>query len=532
MIREPKDTDNLPSDVQSLQSIVSLLLVNNELLIERSNLLAEQNELLIVKSELLTEILKSSEEEINLLKEQLAVLKAKRFGKSSEKLDKQIAELELQIEEKEATKALKLEDEAKPEKQRPKRLKLPEHLPRTDVVIPAPETCTSCGGRSFRKISDDVSEILEYVPSSFKVVRHIRPRCACINCEQILQGYAPSNTIDKGKAGPGMLAHILVQKYCNHLPLYRQSQIYEREGLEIPRSTMTSWAGQCGKLLEPLINELKSYIFGATHIHGDDTPIKVLAPGTGKTKTGRIWTYVRDGRSYGDNEPAAVCYFYSPDRKGERLKEHLQGYSGILHADAYAGYDQIYGKEITEAGCWAHLRRKFYEVTVASDNAVIATGVIEEIGKIYEVEEKIKGLEPGERLLARQEESKEYVEKLFASFEKNYKKLPKKSMTAKAINYGLNNKAALMRFLTDGKIQIDNNTAERAMRSVALGRKNWLFAGSDNGGETAAAFYSLIETVKLNNINPWQYLRQVLATIQDHNSTKIAELLPWNIKLE
>jgi transposase len=499
-----KDINNLTSDIESLHLIINLLLIKNE----------------------------SLTDEVSFLKEQLALLKAKRFGRSSEKLDKQIAELELQIEEKETSCAISLPSACNPEKNRPKRLKLPEHLPRTDVIIPAPEICSACGGKEFRKISDDTSETLEYVPSSFKVIRHIRPRCACINCEQIVQGYAPGNAIDKGKAGSGMLAHVLVQKYCNHLPLYRQSQIYAREGLEIPRSTMAGWAGQCRKLLEPLIEELRSYVFESTHIHGDDTPVKVLAPGTGKTKTGRIWAYIKDGRPYGDKAPPAVCYFYSPDRRGERPKAHLQSFRGVLHADAYAGYDQIYGKEITEAGCFAHLRRKFYEVTVASDNALIATGAVEEIGKIYEIEQEIRGLEPEERLLHRQERSKELVERLFTSFEKNYNKLPRKSMTAKAINYGLKNKAALMRFLDDSKIEIDNNAAERALRAVALGRKNWLFAGSDNGGETAATFYSLIETAKLNNINPWLYLRQVLATIQDYNSAKLAELLPWNIKLE
>jgi transposase len=519
MITDIQDEENLPSDVESLHLIINGLIIKNELLTDKNGLLSER--------------VKSLTDEINLLKEQLALLKAKRFGRSSEKLDQQINELELRIEEKEilATASSTYCEDTK-EKKRPKRLKLPDHLERTDVIIPAPSTCNSCGGGEFRKISDDISEVLEYVPSSFKVVRHIRPRCACINCEQIVQGYAPSNTIDKGKAGSGLLAHILVQKYCNHLPLYRQSQIYAREGIEIARSTMTGWAGQCSKLLEPLIEELKSYVFAATHIHGDDTPVKVLAPGTGKTKTGRIWTYVRDSRGYGDdNTPPAVCYFYSPDRKGERPLAHLQNFSGTLHADAYAGYDKMYGDQITEAACWAHVRRKFYEVTVASNNASIATGAVEEIGKIYEIEQEIRGMEPEERLKNRQKQSKELVEKLFASFKRNYDKLPKKSMTAKAINYALNNEFALKRFLDDGKIEIDNNTAERALRSVALGRKNWLFAGSDDGGETAAAFYSLIETTKLNNINPWQYLRQVLATIQDHNSTKLAQLLPWNIKL-
>jgi len=515
MFAHLKDRANLPPDVESLHSVISLLLIDNESLAD--------------KNELLSAEVKSLTDEVQLLKEQLLVLKTKQFGKSSEKLEKEIAELELRIEEKESAK---LELAEKDVKHRPKRLKLPEHLPRDEIVIPAPEVCSGCGGREFRKISDDTSETFEYVPSSFKVIRHIRPRCACINCEQIVQGCAPGNTIDKGKAGAGMLAHILVQKYCNHLPLYRQSQIYEREGLEIARSTMSGWAGQCARLLEPLIKELRNYVFSGTHIHGDDTPIKVLAPGSGKTKTGRIWTYVKDGRPYGDNSPVGVCYFYSSDRRGERPRAHLQDYKGILHADAYSGYDRIYGNGITEAGCWAHLRRKFYEVTVASDNAVIATSAVEEIGKVYGIEEKIRGFKAKERLKYRQEESRELVEKLFGSFEKNYNKLPKKSMTAKAIGYGLNNRAALMRFLDDGKIEIDNNAAERSLRSIALGRKNWLFAGSDEGGETAAAFYSLIETAKLNNINPWRYLRQVLASIQDHSSTKLAELLPWNIKLD
>jgi transposase len=478
-------------------------------------------------------------EENQFLREQLALLKAKRFGKSSEqlaKLDKQIEELELIIEENEITSPVQAEtgDEepgSGTSKIGAKRKALPDHLPRTEIIIPAPTNCPSCGGHEFRKIADDASEILEYVPSSFKVIRTIRPRCACVHCEQIVQGEAPGNTIDKGKAGPGLLAHILTSKYCDHLPIYRQSQMYEREGIEVARSTMTGWARQCALLIVPVIDELKKSIFSVDHIHGDDTPIKVLAPSLGKTKIGRLWTYVRDGRNYGDNIPPAVCYFYSPDRKGARPAEHLKDYNGVLHADAYSGYDKLYGENISEAACWAHVRRKFYEVTLISDNATIATNAVEEIGKIYDVERSIRGRDPNERLEVRMHSSKQLVENLFISFKKNYSKLPQKSATAKAIAYALNNEMALMRFLSDGKIEIDNNTAERAMRVIALGRKNWLFAGSDRGGETAAGIYSLIETAKLNNINPWQYLHSVLATIQDHNSTKMQDLLPWNIKL-
>ncbi|MEY3106614.1 MAG: hypothetical protein RIT35_780 [Pseudomonadota bacterium] len=374
-----------------------------------------------------------------------------------------------------------------------------------------------------------------------KVIQYVRPRCACKNCEKIVQGYAHSKGIDKGKAGTGLLAHILVQKYCNHLPMYRQSQMYEREGIELSRSTLASWAGSCARLLEPLINELKKQIFASSEIHGDDTTLKVLAPTMGKTKTGRLWVYVRDGRPHGDTTPPAVCYFYSPDRKGERPREHLKDFKGILHADAYGGYDRVYlnkddpknhiPTDITEAACWAHTRRKFYEVVVTNDKASIATEVLDKIAEIYQIESKIKGSDSGERLKVRRAESKILVEALFVSFKKYQTQLAKKSSTAMAIGYALNNQAALMRFLDDGKIEIDNNAAERAMRSIAVGRKNWLFAGSDAGGHTAANIYSLIETAKLNNINPWAYLKQVLDTIQDHSSSNLAALLPWNIKL-
>ena len=499
---------------------------------------------------LLHQIITDLVEQMTSLQEQLALLKAKSFGKSSEKLNKQIDELEHRIEESEflneqlaqiIEKDEDMKDDAELQvssKKRPKRQKLPDHLERTDIVLNPDHKCPSCGSEKFRTISEDTSEMLEYIPSSFKVIRNIRPRCVCIDCETIVQAYPASGAIDKGKAGPGLLAHILVQKYCNHLPLYRQSQIYKREDIDLPRSTMAGWAGQCSRLLQPLIDELKKSIFSAGQIHGDDTPIKVLAPGVGKTKIGRIWTYVRDGRPYGDLTPPAVCYFYSPDRKGERPFNHLKNFTGVFHADAYSGYDQIYKSDdnslarIIEAACWAHTRRKFYEITVNNDKANIAFKALEQIAAIYKVEEEIRGLDPSERYKARQDQSKELVQKLFIDWKKFYNELPKKSSTAQAISYALNNEVALMRFLDDGKIEIDNNAAERAMRSIAVGRKNWLFAGSDRGGETAASIYSLIETAKLNDINPWKYLQKVLGTIQDYNSAKIADLLPWNLKLE
>ena len=503
-------------------------------------------------TDLVSEVISLTDQNISLqdqmkhLQDQLKLLKKQRFGKSSEKLEAQIAELEAKIEEGELLEAAS--DQTREDNQNststeekskniPKRQKLPENLERIDEVLNPDPICPDCGGEEFRKIADDISESLEYIPASFKVIRHIRPRCACINCEKIVQAYPASKPIAKGMAGPGLLAYILVQKYCNHLPFYRQSEIYAREGIELSRSTMASWAGQCAALLVPLVEEIRKYIFTSSHIHGDDTTIKVLAPGLGKTKTGRLWVYVRDGRKYGDKTPSAACYFYSPDRKGIRPEEHLKGFAGVFHADAYSGYNNVYiggsneQAKITEAACWAHTRRKFYEITVTNPNANIAMKTLEEIGLIYKIEEAISGLEPDKRYKARQERSKDLVEKLFINWRKYLKELPKKSATALAINYALNNEIALKRFLNDGKIEIDNNAAERAMRSIALGRKNYLFAGSDAGGETAAAIYTIIETAKLNGINPWLYLKNVLAQIQDHNAKKVAELLPWNLKI-
>jgi len=556
------DPKNLPNNSEILQQIVAELLLKNEaletnndglattnktLVTEVTELNTNNNNLITTNKTLATEVAELNTKIATLL-HQLAILKAKNFGKSSEKIKQQIDDIELMLEEEESQvieidadddEIVVTEDSPAVAKGQAKRKKLPEHLEHIDVVLNPDPKCPSCGGEEFRQISVDSSETLEYIPSSFKVIRYSRPRCACVNCEKIVQAYPASTTIAKGKAAPGLLAHILVQKYCDHLPFYRQSQIYEREGVELARSTMASWAGQCAELLTPLINELRKSVFSSPQIHGDDTPVRVLAPGLGKTKKGYIWSYVRDGRPHGDTTPPAICYFYSADRLGIRPAEHLKGYSGVLHADAYAGYNKLYNNgepnskaTITEAACWAHTRRKFYEVTVANENANIAFNTLEEIRKIYKLEEKIKGRDPDQRKELRQEESKKLVDKLFTDWKKFYKGLPKHSSTAKAIAYGLNNEEALKRFLDNGCIEIDNNAAERSMRSIALGRKNWLFAGSDKGGETAAAIYSLLETAKLNNINPWQYLAKVFSVIQDHNSTKIAELLPWNINLQ
>ena len=299
---------------------------------------------------------------------------------------------------------------------------------------------------------------------------------------------------------------------------------------------MSGWVGEAARILDILADEIKSYIFSAKQIHGDDTPVRVLAPGVGKTKIGRIWAYVVDGRPYGDKMPPAVCYFYSPDRKGSRPEEHLKDFKGIFHADAYSGYNGLYTddkkiSEIEEAGCWAHTRRKFHEVTVVNDNASIAIAVLDSISEIYQIETNIRGYAPEVRKEQRQEKSLPLINKLFDNFHKAYKQLPKKSLTAKAIKYALNNEIALKRFLDNGRIEIDNNAAERAMRPIAVGRKNWLFAGSDQGGHTASIIYTIVETAKLNQINPWKYLSRVFELLPDYKANKVHELLPWNLKI-
>ena len=527
----PFESHNLPASKERLHDIIISLSHDNEALLSTNEKLMQENNDLKTQTQLLLE-------EIKNLKQKLTLLRKKTFGKSSEKVKKQISELENKLEDKERQLEQKTKrSQNKNCKETAKREKIPDEIPREDITLDAPKSCPSCGKDDYRKISDDVSESLEYVPARLKVVRRIRPRCVCQSCQTIFQAELPSDPIQKGKAGSGLLAHIMVQKYCNHLPLYRQAEIFARDGIDLSRSTLTGWVAQCASLLKPLSERLKKFIFSQSHIHGDDTPVKVLGHKSEKSKTGRLWTYVYDGRPRGEMSPRAACYFYSQDRKGIRPQEHLKDFQGVLHADAYAGYNAVYGTAesssgISEAGCWAHMRRKFYEITVASDNARIARESVSEIGKIYDLESQVRGLDPPTRLEFRLKHTKELVDNLFMSFKKALKKLPQKSLTSKAIAYALNNEDALKRFLSDGQIEIDNNAAERALRSVAIGRKNWLFAGSDEGGRTAATIYTLLETAKLNGVNPWGYLRKVLSVIQDQSIQKMAELLPWNLKLD
>ena len=464
------------------------------------------------------------------LEARIAKLKRLQFGQSSEKLAHEIEQLELELDElheDEAAQAAERPAAVQALIGKPARRPLPPHLPREDEVHEPSCTCPNCGGQ-MRKLGEDVTEVLEYVPASFKVIRHVRPKLSCRVCETIVQAPMPSLPIERGRPGPGLLAHVLVAKYADHLPLYRQSGIYAREGVDLERSTLADWVGRSAALLDPLVAALRKDILASDLLHGDDTPVPVLAPGRGSTKTGRLWAYVRDERPHGGQRPAAAVYFYSPDRKGEHPQAHLKSFKGVLHADGYAGFNAIFEKaNVIEAACWAHVRRKFFDVH-AANGSPIAAEALDRIGAFYGIEANIRGKPPDERQRCREQQSLPLLAGLKAWLEAALPKLSGKSDLAAAMRYALNRWDALTRYAHDGRIEIDNNAAERSIRGIALGRKNYLFAGSDKGGERAAAIYSLIETAKLNGLDPEAYLRDVLARIADHKINRIAELLPWN----
>ena len=478
----------------------------------------------------------NAQAEIAKLRFQLARYRRAAFGRSSEKLEREAGQLELAIETLEADQAERLGAispviaaaiEAAVESKKPARRALPDHLPREDKVHAAPCTCPSCGG-ALRRIGEDIAETLDYVPGRFKVIRHIREKLSCRICDTVVAAPMPDHAIARGRAGAGLLAHIVVSKYDDHLPLYRQAEIFAREGVELETSTLSGWVGATAAALQPLIDALAAEVMTSETLHVDDTPVPVLAPGAGKTKTGRLWVYVRDERPFGGERPPAALFFYSPDRKGEHPRAHLKDFRGVIHADGYAGFNELFaGNRIAEAACWAHVRRKFFDVH-ATTGSPIAKEALDRIGQLYRVEGTIAGTLPDDRRRERQQRSKPIATALRAWADQTAPKLSRKSELAAAFHYMRARWAALTRCFNDGRLALDNNPAERALRGVAIGRKNYLFTGSDAGGRRAAAMYSLIETAKLNGVNPQHYLADLLNRIADHPARHVAKLLPWN----
>jgi len=483
---------------------------------------------------------------VEALKEEVIRLRRWRFGRSSEVIDVRVApELPLAGGATAGSAAAALASSASESAPIPKLMAvdtprgapisrrlaraLPPELPRI-ILEHAPLSChcPDCGQRLSR-LGEDSSEQLNYVPGYFQVIRHVRPKLACKVCARIVQAPAPMRPIERGLPTAGLLAQVIGAKYADHCPLYRQEGIYRRAGVELPRATLASWVAESATLLDPLVSALERYVMEAEKLHADDTPVPVLSPGLGRTRTGRLWAYVRDDRPCAGADPPAVVYRYSPDRKAERPQAHLKAFSGILQADAYSGFAPLYADgRVREAACWAHARRKYYDV-YAVDRSPTAAEALMRIGELYAIEREIRGQAPAVRAQIRTTRSAPLLAALRAWLTASYALLSAKSPLAGAIQYTLTRWTALTRYVNDGRIEIDNNAAERAIRALVLGRRNYLFAGSDAGGETAARLYSLVGTCRLHGIDPHHYLRHVLERIAEHPINRIEELLPWRV---
>ncbi len=488
------------------------------------------------------------------LKLMIAKLNRDRFGPRSERTARLLDQLELQLEELEASAtedelaaeaaAAKTTNVAAFTRKRPARKPFPEHLPRERVIEPAPTTCACCGGDRLRKLGEDVTETLEVIPRQWKVIQHVREKFTCRDCEKISQAPAPFHVVARGWAGPSLLAMILFEKFGQHQPLNRQAERYAKEGVPLSLSTLADQVGAGCAVLEPLIRRIDAHVFAAERLHGDDTTVPVLAKG--KTDTGRCWVYVRDDRPFGGSAPAAAMFYYSRDRGGEHPQGHLAKYCGLFQADAYGGYNKLYEPDrkpgpILEAACCAHARRPFFIMADLAENArrkahgkttaaisPLALEAVQRIDALFEIERSINGETAERRRAVRQELSAPLVADLERWMRESRAKLSRGNDLAKAMDYMLKRWAAFTRFLDDGRVCLSNNAAERALRGIALGRKSWLFAGSDRGGQRAAAMYSLIVTAKMNDVDPQAWLADVLARIAGHPAHRLDDLLPWN----
>jgi transposase len=459
-------------------------------------------------------------------------LQRAQFGRRSERLDgDQLAlgleDLDVDIARVLAPLPSRIDDDGPEPALR--RQPLPDSLEREDLTVDvACGACPRCSG-ALHPIGETVSEMLDFVPARLRVLRIRRPKYGCRACGTIHQAPAPERPISKGLASPALLAHVLVSKYCDHTPLYRQSQIFARHGVELDRSTLANWVGGACWWLEPLQARLAAHVFGSNKVFADDTPIPVLDPGRGRTKTGRLWVYARDDRPWAGPDPPAAVYFYSPDRKAERPAAHLEGFRGVLQVDGYVGFERLTARgDIVLAACWAHARRKFFDVHEATSSP-IAAEALRRIAEVYAIETSIRGRPAEMRRQVRNTRSRPLLDAMKRWLKTELARIPGRGPLAEAIRYALARWEALCRFLDDARIELDNNPVERAIRPVALGRKNHLFAGSDGGGVRWATVCSLVATAKLNNVEPFAYLKDVLERMtNDHPMSRLDDLLPWN----
>jgi len=539
--------DDTANDIEVLKA--ALLIAQDKLVAEASRAVRAEAELAVARA-------KASDDEalIAHLKLQIEKLNRDRYGPRSERTARLLDQLELTLEELEtaatedeiaaemsAAKATKV---ASFTRQRPSRKPFPDHLPRERVIVPGPVACACCGGTRLSKLGEDITETLEVIPKSWKVIQHVREKFTCRDCEKISQAPAPFHVIARGWAGPSLLAMVLFEKFGQHQPLNRQAERYAKEGVPISLSTLADQVGGCTAALMPLFERLQAHVLSAERLHGDDTTVPVLAKG--KTITGRIWIYVRDDKPFGGQAPPGAVFCYSRDRAGEHPKAHLVNYSGIFQADAYSGYGKLYepGRApgpIIEAACWVHARRPFFVLADLAENArrkaegkkpavisPLALEAVRRIDALFEIERAINGQSAEQRRAVRQELSAPLVDDLQAWMREQRAKLSRGNEVAKAMDYMLKRWSAFTRFLDDGRICLSNNAAERGLRGIALGRKSWLFCGSDRGGERAAVMYSLIVTAKMNDVDPQAWLADVLARIAEHPVQWLDELLPWN----
>jgi transposase len=537
----------LPNDVAALKA--ALIAARNEHIAEVARAAHAEAELAVASA-------KASDDQALIAHQQLRIEKLTRalYGPRSERTSRILDQIELRFEELESSAtedeiaaeraAAKTTNVAPFSRKRPARKPFPEHLPRERIVVAGPTACLCCGGNRLRKLGEDISETLESIPRQWKVIQHVREKFTCRDCEKISQAPAPFHVIARGWAGPNLLAMIMFEKFGQHQPLNRQAERYAKEGVPLSLSTLADQVGAGCAVLEPLLKRIEAHVFAAERLHGDDTTVPVLAKG--KTDTGRCWVYVRDDRPFGGGDPPGAMFYYSRDRGGEHPQKHLAHYTGIFQADAYGGYNKLYEADrkpgpIVEAACWAHARRPFFVLADIAENArrkaqgkssgalsPLALEAVRRIDALFEIERSIIGESPERRLAVRQEKSAPLGANLQRWMREERANLSHSNDVARAMDYMLKRWPAFTRFLHDGRICLSNNAAERALRGIALGRKSWLFAGSDRGGQRAAAMYSLIVTAKMNNVDPQAWLADVLARIAEHPANRLDELLPWN----